>query len=102
MDKKNHMLMDFMLFGREHGEVHDWIDSGYEKQPGYFHWLERHHLQAINAQYKNGSEEWLSAFMHIMSDWVSHWRITVVPINRQDVIANLRYIGYIQEGDFVE
>ena len=96
------MLMDFILFQQEHGFVHDWIDASYEKQPGYFHWLEKHHLEAISKKFNKGSEEWLSAYMHILSDWMMHWREPFVPVDRQDVIAKLRYIGYIQEGDFVE
>ena len=96
------MLMDFMLFGKEYKEVHEWIDSESFKNLGYFHWLDKHHIEAISSQYKVDSPEYLSAYMHILSDWLSHWRQPFIPVNRKDVIVKLTFIGYIQEGDFVE
>jgi len=98
----NHLLMDFMLFGKEHREVHDWLDMIFETQPGYSHWLDRHHLEAIKKQYQEGSQEYLSAYMHILSDWISHFQMAFVPVDRKDLIEKLRYVGYYQEGDWVE
>ena len=94
--------MDFMLFGKSYPEVHAWLDDNYANQPGYFHWLDHHHLEAIKTEYGEYTMEYYSAYMHILSDWLSHWDRLFVPTDRKDVIAKLTEIGYIQIGDFVE
>ncbi len=103
MNRQEHLAMDRLLFhGRCYPMVHEWIDAWYGVQQnfGSSHWLYRHHLEAISDEFKG--EMYLSAYMHILSDWLHHWNRNYVPVDRKDVIVKLKEVGYYQEGDWIE
>ena len=99
MDRKRHLSVDKFAFGEEYNEVHKWLDSTYPKHIGpnknpYIHWLERHHLEAIEKQYSRYSIKYNVAYIHVLFDWLNHFQIAFVPKNVDEAKEMLKSCGF--------
>jgi len=95
MDWKKHQKIDKILLGKEFPEVHEWIDEKYPLYRDWEHWKERHHLEAIKEKYQEGTLEFLSAVIHVISDWISHERTFELPRDRKETLETLAYYNLI-------
>ncbi len=99
MKLKDHEKLDVLMFGKSFGDVHQWLDELYgEYVPGgkrenlggaYYHWCEHHSHEAIREKYGVHTEEYDSAKLHIIIDWVAHWGKVKFPKDRGEVIKLL-------------
>ncbi len=112
MNLKDHEKLDILMFGKSYPEVHQWIDEcfddyargGKHEDAGnaYYHWIERHHLQAIRDKFipKKGKDNvtyvtdeklnrYEAAKLHIIADWLTHWGHPELPHNKEEVIKLL-------------
>ena len=85
MKLRNHELVTELVFGRPFTEVHVWLDEYYKYYRGFKHWEFRHHLKAIGEKWKLTDFEYGVAVLHILCDWLSHFRIAIVPANAEEV-----------------
>jgi hypothetical protein len=95
MFQKDHEEACKILFGRPMDGPNKWIDACYpdflyngtKAHYGsvHYHWIERHHLQAITAQYGETSLEAQACKLHVMMDWLSHFGVIEMPKNSEEV-----------------
>jgi hypothetical protein len=98
MYRHEHLKVDKFFYNKEYNEVHKWLDETYPQYARtnpYMHWLERHHLQAIEEKYGLGSIEYNVAYLHILADFLSHMQIAVVPKNKEEVGSYLKSWGLL-------
>ena len=89
-----HGNIDGLLGGRIYQAVHGWIDGTFDGTNGRIHWINRHHLKAINEKYPIGSIENTIARMHVVMDWMWYYYVICLPKNRQEVIIRLKEHGW--------
>jgi len=64
---KIHRLIDRLILGREHEEVHAWMDQPY-KWLGRRHRILRHSVFEVFVKYHRDPEKLTSALLHILAD----------------------------------
>ena len=99
MNHKEHQALDVILLGKRFPDVHRWLDACFkdyaeggkhaEFGTPFYHWIERHHLEALNTKYSSDKKRYDAAVLHILSDWISHLNTVQLPRNRQEVIELL-------------
>jgi len=89
MHENKHCEIDKAIFGQEYPAIHEWIDEFFPNYQDWEHWKERHHLTAIREKYKEGSNEYLSALLHIICDWISHVKAFELPTDRKETLEML-------------
>ncbi len=100
MDWKKHKAIDRIIFGKEYPEVHKWIDEFFPKYQDWEHWKERHHLAAIEEKYPDQtSEEFLSAILHVICDWVAHEREFELPKDKEETLEILSYYNLLTRSE---
>lgn len=57
MQEDEHCEMTKAIFGKEYREIHQWIDFTYETHQGFSHWIDTHHLEAIESKYDKDTIE---------------------------------------------
>jgi hypothetical protein len=62
-----HRLLDKLLLGREHGDVHRWMD-GPARYLGERHRVVRHSPLEVLLKYHDSPEKALSGLLHILAD----------------------------------
>lgn len=87
MKRVDHLMADKVILGKKFNEVHAWIDSKFPEYRGFEHWKHYHHLEAIKNKYTLGTEEYTSAVLHVVIDFVSHLQEVFMPKNEQELIA---------------
>lgn len=65
---KTHKMIDVLILGRAHPEVHKYLDEPV-KWLGPRHRILRHSLPEILAKYWNDPERLASAYLHLMADY---------------------------------
>ena len=65
---KVHRLIDRLFLGKEHEEVHAYLDAPY-RYLGPRHRILRHSFEEIAAKYWNDPERFLSAYLHLIADY---------------------------------
>lgn len=99
MDRKGHLALDKILFNKEFNEVHEWLDSTYPKFKNHpvphMHWLHYHHKEAITDKYGAYTLEYNSAYMHILTDFLYHFKMAYVPNNMTDIVDTFLSLGVI-------
>lgn len=97
MNRKEHLNIDILVFGKEFNNVHSWLDGEYWKytKNPYLHWLNRHHIKAIYEKYGHFTPEYNSAYLHILFDFLSHFQLAYVPIDEEDVKSMLKSLQII-------
>lgn len=89
-----HELIDIFIFGRKYSKVHNWIDStSMGGKRGRIHWVNFHHLAAINKKYSISSFENKAARLHVLTDWIFYYQIILIPDNENEVINMLTKFG---------
>lgn len=88
-----HSEIDCKLTGTLYQNVHAWMDGTFDGTNGRTHWVNRHHLQAINERYPKESIENLIARLHVMVDWLFYYRIICLPKDKWEVIKRLGEVG---------
>ena len=84
MHRKRHITVTEIFFKDGYEEVHKWLDATYRPWIGFSHWIKRHHVEAITAKYGEDSVEYKVAFLHIMSDFLSHLGLFIVPKSKEE------------------
>ena len=101
MDRKGHIALDKVIFNKEFNEVHKWLDSTYPKYANgpipHLHWLNYHHKEAIKEKYGSFTFEYNAAYMHILMDFLYHFKMAYVPENMTDLIDTFISLGVIQK-----
>ena len=99
MDRKGHTELDKVIFNKEFTEVHKWLDSTYPKYVNthipHMHWLKYHHKEAIKEKYGSFTLEYNAAYMHILMDFLYHFKMAYVPENMTDLIDTFISLGVI-------
>jgi hypothetical protein len=98
MERKEHLRVDEFFYNKTYNEVHQWLDAtyvNYMKTNPYLHWIERHHIKAIEEKYGIGSIEYNVAYLHILADFLSHLQIATVPKDEEDVKSYLKSWGLL-------
>ena len=65
---KTHRKIDRLLLGKEHEDVHLWLDEPV-KYLGPHHRILRHSFVEIANKYANDPERFLSAYFHLVADF---------------------------------
>jgi len=96
------MKITKLIFGKEYKEIHKWLDAKYmeyaSKGYSYYHWSERHHLESIEKVFSKDTEEYKVACLHIMCDWLVHFKEVILPINKEETIKRLNMkLGVLNE-----
>ena len=99
MKFEDHVKITEMVMGEGYPEVHEWIDACFPdylhdgKHSNYgtvnYHWIERHHTEALAVKYEVNSPEYLAGCLHIICDWISHWGRAYLPTNKNAVLTLL-------------
>ena len=98
MKREDHLKTDHFVWNKEYNDVHKWIDGCFPKYAStnpYMHWLERHHIEAINKKYGEFSIEYNVAYVHILMDVLSHLEMAYVPRTSKEVKTILETEGLI-------
>jgi len=95
MNRKSHVMITELVFGKGYDDVHIWLDELFPKYRGFEHWKERHHLRAIEEKYSYGTEKYWVAVLHVLMDWFSHLRMYNLPADEDEVILWLNDCGVI-------
>ena len=85
MRTSDHREITRIIFGREHEDIHIWLDETFSKwvnsnQSLFNHWIARHHRQAINEKYVD-EEKRAVAYLHVICDISSRWGEFFLPLN---------------------
>jgi len=100
MDREYHSKVDNFFWNREFPEVHQWLDEACLKTgkgSPYRHWLIHHHLTALHERYPNDQLRFNAAYLHILSDYLSHFNMAIVPINEEQARLLLMKLGAIKK-----
>ena len=98
MDAKQHQRVDKAIFGKKFPRVHQWLDVFYAKYAGgkpFKHWIERHHLEAIENEFGHNTQQANAAIFHVLCDWYSHCGVLAIPKNREECENMLKQAGLI-------
>ena len=92
---ERHVEVTKIVFGEGYPEVHKWIDACFPKYMHdgecahygsvNYHWIERHHIEALAEEYGENSVRFLVGCLHIVTDWINHWGIAKLPRNQSEV-----------------
>jgi len=94
MKTEDHIKITQMVFGREHEDVHVWLDETFGKWVGsnqslFNHWIARHHENAINEKYPQQPQKRAVAYLHVISDIASRWGVYFLPYDAGELRAFL-------------
>ena len=92
MKHEFHLEVDKFLWNKEYPDIHKWLDRSFGdyKNNTYRHWLNYHHINAIEKEYGSYTIKYNVAYMHILIDWLSHFSIAFVPKDRNDAEEMLK------------
>ncbi len=98
MNHRDHQQIDFILYRKAFPEVHKWLDSTYPETEKlgvsqYRHWITRHNIESLKAQYGDQKIEFRAGCMHVLCDWLSHLDMWELPIDEAEVIEKLKEKG---------
>ena len=99
MDKEFHLKVDNFFFNQEYPEVHQWLDEACLKTgkgSPYRHWLIYHHLKAITEKYPRDQLRYNVAYLHILSDYLSNFKVAYVPADEKATKFILIRLGAIK------
>lgn len=106
MKTSDHREITRLIFGREHEDVHVWLDETFGEWMGtgfslFNHWVARHHDHAINEKYPDDPAKRAVARLHVVCDIASRWEIYFLPYNAGELRAFLRQrdIVLVTKGD---
>ena len=106
MNRAKHLEIDKQIFYPEGSSlttecknfnfVHQWLDTlDIYTSNWYRHWRDRHHIEAIIAQYGSFTAEYNVAYLHILCDWLYHFNMALVPKDKKEVEDNLKILQII-------
>jgi len=97
MIKENHLALTEIIFRDSYPDVHRWMDELIVPNKfGFRNWVHRHHLEAIAKRFGEGTTEYMVAYLHILTDWVSHTGRVEVPKDRDEVIRKFRELKLVK------
>lgn len=90
MREKQHVVITFIVFGKGYDDVHAWIDSDAKNWHGtvhspFRHWVPYHNKRAIDEKYPEGDVRRTVAYLHVISDWMSHFGFYEFPQDEEEV-----------------
>ena len=90
MQRKQHVVLTWMVFGEGYEDVHEWIDSDAKNWFGtvyspFRHWIPYHNIEAINKKYGMDFIRANVAYLHVVCDWLSHFGLWELPENSEEV-----------------
>jgi len=87
-------MVDFILYRKIFPEVHKWLDATYsETEKGvspYRHWITRHNIESLKAQFGDQTREFRVGCMHVLCDWLWHLDRWELPLDESEVIEKLK------------
>ena len=95
MNHEDHAMVDYIIFRRTFVEVHRWLDATYPETEKlgvnqFRHWITRHNVEALKAQYGDQTREFHIGCLHILCDWLSHLNVWALPKDEAEVKAKLK------------
>lgn len=73
------------VLGHKYTKVHAWMDGTFSKRKWRKHRLDRHHMAAINYRFKEGTNQWKAARLHVLLDLAISFDMVYVPKDRKDL-----------------
>jgi len=95
--KEYHMKVDKFFWNDGSEDVHEWIDSSFPKYGSHEHWLEYHHQDAIKEKYGQFTYKYNVAYLHILTDYLSHFQIAFVPQGKKEAEDMLKSLGVLRK-----
>jgi len=83
--KKAHENSSIWILGHKYSRVHQWLDGTFTRRKWRTHRLDRHHRDAINKKFKEGSGEWKAANLHVLLDMTLSFGMIYIPKDRKDL-----------------
>lgn len=74
-----------MVLGYKYTIVHRWLDGTFTRRKWRTHRIDRHHLDAINKKFKEGSGQYKAAILHVLCDFMMSFNLICIPKDRNDV-----------------
>ena len=98
MDRREHLKIDRIIFGRPFDHVHKWLDSeavnwSETEHSSYNHWVKHHSIESIDEKYSIEQVENNVAKLHVICDWLFHWGAWILPVNQDSIRKHLREYG---------
>lgn len=88
---EQHCRVTAIIFGNRYEDVHRWLDFHYARYNSNKHWVHRHHIKAIKAQYGNhpDASTYLVAYLHILCDFIVQTGHAFVPRTPEEIEPEL-------------